>query len=357
MAGPYVHCLVTREALKKLYGDLSLAAYQTITNPDEAAKYFSYVCLGSVSPDLPYPALAMGINAGKDRYGWTWGDKFHKQNTGDFVDIGMQHLRAITDRTDDQFLKKAAWLMGYYSHVITDLAIHAVVYKLVGGCYENHKHDHLHSEVVQDSLLFYEVYSNPPQELIDVRLIKGILERCHIESPLTPPDDQVPTYIPPVGLDTDIKILWDSILSQNYTDFYSTELPDIDNWFLEYSAIMSVATKVVARTAAPDMAYHRTADIPPDDKTRYYSNITLPDRTTGGYKVKVFDKAVDEVTKRLSTFLNTINDTNIYTFLKNDLRPWNIDKGTVNDADPHFALWNGQTEFPSECHGDPPGSS
>jgi len=354
MAGPYVHCLVTRESLKKLYNDASLARHQSITNPDESSEYFPYICLGSVSPDLPYPALAMGLNAGKDQNGWTWGDKFHKQNTGNFIDIGIQQLRGVEDKTSDQFLIKAAWLMGYYCHVITDLLIHAVVYELVGGCYENHKKDHLYSEVMQDSLLFYEVYRTPPQELIDVCFIKGILKNCHVKSPLTPSDDQVPTYMPPIGIDADVKNIWDSILRQNYTDFYSIESPDIDNWFLEYSAIMSVATKVVARIAAPDMAYHRTADIPPGDKARYYTNITLPDKTTGSYKVNVFDKTVEEVTKRLTTFLNAIDNTNIYSVLKTDLRPWNMDKGTINDTSPEFALWNGRTEYPFNCDGDPP---
>ena len=181
MAGPYVHCLVTRESLRNLHKDTSLNQYSSITDPDENAPYFPHVCLGSISPDFPYPALALGFNSKADPNGWTWGDKFHKQNTGDFINIGMQQLQGTVDKTSPAFLKKTAWLMGYYSHVITDLIIHAVVYKIVGGCYENHKHDHLHSEVVQDSLLFYDIYRNPPQQLIDSEFLKTILEKCQVE--------------------------------------------------------------------------------------------------------------------------------------------------------------------------------
>ena len=101
MAGPYVHCLVVREALRNLYNDLSLAQHQNITKPDEDAPYFPYVCLGSVSPDFPYPALSLGLNSGKDANGWTWGDKFHKQNTGNFIDIGIRHLKDTADKTGD----------------------------------------------------------------------------------------------------------------------------------------------------------------------------------------------------------------------------------------------------------------
>ena len=185
MAGPYVHCLVLRESLKNVFNDPTFSRYRSITNPDEDAQYFQYVCLGSVSPDFPYPALAVGINSKRDASGWTWGDKFHKQNTGNFIDIGIQQLQiqGINDKGSDLFLKKAAWLMGYYSHVITDLIVHAVVYELVGGCYENHSHDHLHCEVVEDSILFYDVYSDPPQELIDRGLLSSILDKLQGRRP------------------------------------------------------------------------------------------------------------------------------------------------------------------------------
>lgn len=96
MAGPYVHCLVSREALKRLYNDTLLNRYRNITNPGVNASYFPYVCLGSVSPDYPYPAIRLEkINAAEDENGWTWGDKFHKENTGSFIDIGIQVLIGV----------------------------------------------------------------------------------------------------------------------------------------------------------------------------------------------------------------------------------------------------------------------
>lgn len=352
MAGPYVHCLVTRESLKNLYNDTSLDRYRSITNPDETAQYFPYVCLGSVSPDFPYPALRIGINSGQDANHWTWGDKFHKQNTGNFVDIGMQQLLGVADKTDIVFLKRAAWLMGYYSHAITDLVIHAVVYTIVGGCYENHSHEHLHCEVVQDSLLFYDIYSDPSQELIDVGFLKTILDKCKEEGEPQPPSD-LPTYI----LDKDIADFWDFILSQNYSDFYASVVPNIEDWRIEYVAVVNDATKVIARTFVPSLAYHKTTDIPDDEKTKYYSNVMLPDGRSGDYKNNVFNKAVDEVTRRLSTFLNALDNANSYTALKANLGQWNIDKGIISGEDPHFALWKGETEYPFECNGDPPSTN
>ena len=276
MAGPYVHCLVSRAALGNIYSDNLFIRYRSITNPDENAQFFPYICLGSVSPDYPYPALGIEeINSRKDGNGWTWGDKFHKQNTGDFIDIGIQKLRddvAQGRSATPAFLKKAAWLMGYYSHVITDLVIHAVVYDLVGGCYETHKRSHLHCEVTEDSLLFYDVYKNPPQELVDVHFLR-ILQRCQEVSATLDPF-QASTYV----LDKDIEGLWHSILNQNYSDFYKIEPPEIDAWHRVYGFLMKVGTSIAARVVEPGMAYRSTSDISanePADKAGYYSAMTF----------------------------------------------------------------------------------
>jgi Zinc dependent phospholipase C len=351
MAAPYAHCLVSREALKNLYDDTDFKRYQNITNPDETTLFFPYVCVGSVSPDFPYPAMHMGVNSEPDpKDKWTWGDKFHKLNTGNFVNIGVQELRQITDKTSEAFYKKAAWLMGYYSHVITDLVVHAVVYKLVGGCYENHSQPHLHCEVVQDSLLFHDVYSNPPQEFIDVGLLKIILEKCRV----TGPPIDIPTYLPTFVFDPDIEKFWDFILRKNYPDFYNAEKPEIDKWYEKYKMLVGIdSTKVVARIAEPDMAYHRTDDIPPDEKAKYYTNMTLPDGMTGRYKEKVFDKAVADVTKGLKVFLNAL-DTGSYDAFKADLGDWNLDKGIMGDRNPKLALWDGEIHDLYKCKGDPP---
>jgi Zinc dependent phospholipase C len=350
MAAPYVHCLVSREALKILYNDSSLTRFRAITEPEEDAKYFPFVCLGSVSPDLPYAAQRVGINDGKDENDWTWGDKFHKQNTGSFIEVGVQALRAVEDKKNELFLKQAAWLLGYYSHVITDLVVHAVVYELVGGCYEKHQKKHLASEVIQDSLLFAELYSTPPKELIDVKFVFSVLENCqvavHVEGGATTITDHI--------LDNDIAELWNSILKQNYSDFYVREKPNIQDWFRLYLAVMKLGTTALARDVAHDMAYQRSTEIPPGDKERYYSAITLPDGRPGTYRDDVFIKTVSEVAQRLKLFLGAISNKKMFASLQKRLAPWNLDKGTLSDTNPTFALWKGQTEFPFDCPGDPP---
>ena len=350
MAGPYVHCLVAREVLKQLFNDTAFTRYRVITSPDEDTPYFPYICLGSVSPDFPYPALRLGMNSGRDANGWTWGDKFHKQNTGNFVDIGIQHLQDIADKTSDAYLKRTAWLMGYYAHIITDLVIHAVVYEIVGGCYENHSTDHLHCEVVQDAWLFYDVYSNPPKELIESDFLKTIIEKCKVEGPAITVPTPLPTYV----FDNEIATFWNSILIETYPDFYDKERPDIEAWYEEYSDVVRIATEVIARTVVPGMAYHKTTDISMSEKDSFYLHPKLPDGTTGDYRNRVFNKAVNEVTSKLKPFLNALDSSDSYNEFKNEIRPWNIDKGTIDDITPQFALWHGRTEYPFNCNGDPP---
>ncbi len=353
MAGPYVHCLVAREALRRLYDDPDLVQFRSITTYDENAQYFQYVCLGSVSPDYPYPAIRIegGDYAKKDKNGWTWGDKFHKQNTGNFIDLGIQALRAIEDR-DEVFLEKAAWLMGYYSHVITDLVIHAVVYKLVGGCYENHSTEHLHCEVIQDSLLFYDVYTIPPKDLIDEKFLIRVLMKC----PEKPGPDWIPTEPPPNFLNKEIKNFWDSILGQNYPDFYKTNPPQIDEWHQAYCSIANDATGVIARKIVPGMAYHRAADIIGCGKMNYYENVNLPNGKSGNYRDNVFEKAVDDATNHLKDFLKALNNSDSYRALKEKLDDWNLDKGIMADTNPKFALWDGEITDLLNCNGDPLGA-
>ena len=121
-----------------------------------------------------------------------------------------------------------------------------------------------------------------------------------------------------------------------------------------YKALVTDATKVVARIIEPGMAYHKTTDIADNEKTRYYSDVSLPDGTKGNYKDKVFNKAVEEVTRRVKDFLGALDSAELSLDLKKDLGNWNLDKGTIDDHSPQFALWNGETEFPFDCNGDPP---
>jgi hypothetical protein len=121
-----------------------------------------------------------------------------------------------------------------------------------------------------------------------------------------------------------------------------------------YTFIMVNGKRIVARMLEHDMAYQRTNEISSDEKTRYYTNVVLPDGATGAtYREKVFGKAVEEVTKKLKVLLDAI-DTDAYDAFQASLKDWNLDKGTVDEQHPDFALWNGHTEWPFNCAGDPP---
>ena len=166
---------------------------------------------------------------------------------------------------------------------------------------------------------------------------------------MEPPD---PIFI----IDPDIKDFWSNIISKNYPDFYEDEKPKIDDWHSAYVILMKDATTAWARDLT-SQAYRRTNEIRDKDKAQYYLSIILPDKSMGkSYRNDVFNKTVGEVTRRLKNFLRAFDDIDAYSNLKNnDLGDWNMDKGTVDDKNPQFALWPpGETEFPFDCPGDPP---
>ena len=79
--------------------------------------YFRFCELGAISPDYPYLDIAHPDAC-------QWADRMHYQKTGDMVKTGIDLIRKL-DGTAQQ--KAFAWLLGYTSHVVTDVTIHPVV--------------------------------------------------------------------------------------------------------------------------------------------------------------------------------------------------------------------------------------
>jgi hypothetical protein len=79
--------------------------------------YFKFCELGAVSPDYPY--LAIG-----DAKGARWADLMHYEQTVQKIREGALGLRA---EQGEARRKGLAWLLGYASHVATDVAIHPVM--------------------------------------------------------------------------------------------------------------------------------------------------------------------------------------------------------------------------------------
>ena len=76
--------------------------------------YFRFCELGAVSPDYPYLAIAHPAAC-------EWADRMHYQKTGEVVKAGVGLVRKLEDASRQ---KAFSWLLGYASHVVTDVTIH-----------------------------------------------------------------------------------------------------------------------------------------------------------------------------------------------------------------------------------------
>ena len=336
MAGPYVHCLVSRKALK-LFNNPSFGGYSGV----RADGVLPYLYLGSVSPDYPYPAcMIANVNPAPDKAAdgsslW-WGDKLHKQNTGDFVKSGLASLRKLMKdgAPDNQIL--LAWLLGYYSHIITDTVVHAVVYNIVGR-YEQHSTEHRKCEMVEDPLLFMREEN---KELVGDNFL-SILEGCQTLEPFSIDKPMEPRhYI----LNKAVRDLWDGILHEVYPAYHAVEKPEIDAWHREYLKVNYFATgslgRAVGGAGIEAISYQKTDEIDEKDRAKYYSEMKIPGRATPGeYKADVFDYAVSQVMKGWGGFLKALTDDAEYDNFGKSLANIDLDTGTADGV--NYALWPG----------------
>lgn len=332
MAGPYVHCLVSEAALK-LLDDTLYNRYAPIASE----KYRPYVYLGSVSPDYPNPDHKMGgvdpipyidPATGSKYY---WGDVLHKIDSGTFVKNGVKLLRDEADKRSDSFYMRTAWLMGYYSHVITDLVVHAAVYNIVGK-YEDNPGDHMLCEMTEDVLLYKDIKGG---ELVDDKFLK-ILSKCQSTSAFTLDPMEPRHYI----LSTTIKSFWDKLLLTTYPKYYQDENPDINGWHREYAFLMKAAKSFVARGLAPGMAYKRSGKVLKRDSNPYYTDMKIPgDTNTGNYMNAVFKKSEDEVRKGWKALLSAIDDPAALRSFTASVVNADLDTGTADGV--HYVMWDG----------------
>lgn len=107
-------------------------------------KFRNYCELGAVSPDYPYLTLLDGHAAG-------WANAMHYHGTTDFIRRAVPFICGLQDSVARQ--KCIAWLFGFTTHVVADVAVHPVVNLRVGP-YEHNKTEHRLCEMNQDVYIF-----------------------------------------------------------------------------------------------------------------------------------------------------------------------------------------------------------
>jgi hypothetical protein len=271
--------------------------------------YFRFCELGAVSPDYPYLDITRPDSC-------HWADRVHYEKTGDMIKTGINLVRKL-DGIRQQ--KAFSWLLGYTSHVITDVTIHPVI-ELKVGEYQKNKDKHRICEMHQDAYIFQRL--NLGEVGLAEHLDSGIWGCCD------KPDSG--------KLDLAIESIWASMLGSCYPDAYQTNPPLIDNW---HGAFKFVVDKAEEGNRLPPFARHVAVNIGltypavADLDNQYLKALATPSGPMD-YD-QIFDRAMANVLSVWSSIANAVfkNDNAYLTGISN----WNLDTG--KDASGTYAYW------------------
>jgi hypothetical protein len=275
----------------------------------------NFVAIGAVGPDYPYMSELEG-NLFEIH---SWADRMHYENTLEFVKNGLSALLTMP-KGDENFKICLSWLCGYISHLLTDAIIHPVINSIVRGTYIFTSHDHRICEMLQDTYIFYTIK-------------KGIdLSNAHYLNLLKNCSDAADTD----RIHPSIRVFWPDILkkahpgAKNYFDKI-----DPDKWHNKYLKMLGIASNPIPVFRhigeETNLVYKKFAEILPDEKKKYISEIKLPKKKVlGNFKEHAFDKAVKkviEVWQELFADIEAKNSSDCARYL----RDWNLDTGLDED--------------------------
>lgn len=320
MAGTYVHFMAAEKARDAITGDSAISKSYLLD------LYWPFVIAGSVAPDYPYLVLTSG-----DAH--EWAGRMHHTRTRDTLRAGFSTLRSTMDADERDIA--AAWMLGYLSHVITDVVVHPIVNRIVGP-YEQNKKAHRLCEMTQDSQIFMEVKG---VEITEGEYID------HLRDISDPADSN---KIHPV-----VERQWQMMLKDVHQDFYDGTNLDINGWQGSYiSKLDTVDERIIfanIRRFVEDEAlfYRRSTEIPDGDREKYIKSVPLPGGGAQPY-MDVFEKAANKVEEGWRTVLTDLvsaPDTGgmggAGALMADDwVKDWSLDKGIIlgedDDAIPYF---------------------
>lgn len=211
MSGAYTHLTIANDAraLARKIGlrRTTLAAIGT---------HLKYVELGAVSPDYPY----LSIKRSQTR----WADTMHYTNTASFLRAAVA---SVYSSSPEQQPKQIAWLLGFASHVITDMTIHPVI-ELKVGPYVGNETAHRVCEMHQDAHIFPRL--NVGSAALTQHLKTGIAT-CNA----TDASD---------ALDPAIERVWVDALVATYPDEAASDAPKPSSWHRGFRRALSLVSDV-----------------------------------------------------------------------------------------------------------------
>jgi hypothetical protein len=303
MPGAFAHMtMVYRAKSSPKLERLSRTAHRAISGLTKYAE------LGAVSPDYPYLSLLDGATE-------EWADLMHYERTGDMIREGARILRDYSDGVVKR--RCLAWLMGYATHVVTDVTIHPVV-KLKVGDYQGHETEHRVCEMHQDTFIYESLNLG---EITDTEHLKGGICACGTSD----------------AIDPDVKALWLGMLKAIHPEVFARNPPDIDKWHRNFKFVVDrVADEggwlpgfVMRFIAGQGLFYFKKELV----DLQFVENLDIP----GGGKMNyadIFQKAAENVADVWLEISSFVDGGNEIAMVQN----WNLDTG-VNQASGDITFW------------------
>lgn len=273
--------------------------------------YLGYSELGAISPDYPYLAITQG-QAGR------WADLMHYQKTEDAIRRAIDGVRGLSG---EPRRRAFAWLLGYSSHVATDMTIHPVV-ELKVGPYAQNKTAHRVCEMHQDAHIYQRL--NLGGIGLSEHLSSGIL-RC-----IEPGKPGV--------VNGAVKSVWETMLKSVYSSEAQTNPPDIDAWHRAFDVMVNKIGEEgnkllpIARHVAVNcgLTYPLTSEI----DAQYTLGLRAPNGGALDYD-EIFNRAMQSVGRMWSGVERAVfmNDAAQLAFLGD----WNLDTG--RDRSDRLVFW------------------
>ena len=272
MPGTFTHWLIVHKALESINEDPSKLALALLINDN---KHWAYI--GAQGPDYPYVGVL-----DKDE-GAHWADWMHEGGTGYLCRVMARHISSLLEgknpANNDQSAL-VAWYLGFLSHVLADAFLHPVVAEIVGP-YEGHEADHRMCEMVQDTLLYEEIWNKRPAYDGFFKRIKKVEKGDDLPAP--------------------ILRCWDEAFREVYPAHYNNARPAIARWHEHFLGAVQKRGKALSMLRhAPGgktIIYPKPDSIPLPDRERYFDAVQLPNSGTGSFRL-LFDKAYAEVAVR-----------------------------------------------------------
>lgn len=305
MAGTYTHLtlvvhLCSAREIEKIGGlDRRLLA--------PLLSYGKYTELGAVSPDYPYlKILSSSANA--------WADAMHYERTGDRLRAGMDYVKGLLG--EDKY-KALAWLLGFTSHIITDISIHPVV-ELKVGPYAENAQEHRVCEMHQDVFIYRRMNVG---DIFGGNFIHSGIADCV--------DSKDSGKLDPLIVAT-----WSHMLLQTDAQLYAKNSPDFNSWHTYFSGLISAAGIGEFIPISRHFLSHKGVVYPKEPADDYISKLLTPGGASMDF-AEVFDRAIDNVRSFWGLVCRyCLTDENPDL---SGIRNWNLDTG--QDENGIITMW------------------